>query len=179
MFKYVSIPMLLGKILFLVTLVKLALVIIVPKQGIETVVVACGVYLIWSMVGRLLLGASMRTGLKQMMYRKHRDAIESLKDSADFFQRNKWIDDLRWIFLLSSAKSGYREMSLVNLTYCHLQLLEHDEAKAYLATAKAEYPESELVKECETMLQRELEKPVADTIIRTIPSPDPTSTAED
>lgn len=157
--------------MFLIILVKLALLAFTPKPGVETVVVACGVYFLWSMIGRMLLGASMRRGLKLMLGGKYREAIAALQDSADFFKRNRWLDELRWIFLLSSAKSGYREMALVNMAYCNMQLHEKTAAFEQLDIAKAEFPESQLVAECADLLARNLENVEDDTTVTTIISP--------
>ncbi|WP_193811023.1 tetratricopeptide repeat protein [Kaistella flava (ex Peng et al. 2021)] len=78
---------------------------------------------------------------------KDMEAIASFKKSASFFSKYSWIDRYRYITLLGSSKYSYREMALINIAFCYVQLGEIEKAKEYYQNILREYPGNNLAKQ--------------------------------
>lgn len=77
---------------------------------------------------------------------RNKQAIASFEKSAKFFSDHLWLDQYRFITLLSAAKHGYREMALINIGYCYIELKDQEKAKEYYQKALQEYPNNEMAK---------------------------------
>lgn len=109
----------------------------------------------WSIVAYFVLFLVLRRGVA----RHHRagmsaahagnfeQAMQHFKDSYDFFSRHQWIDKGRYLFLLSCSKPCYRELALVNIGSCLVQLERGEEAIAAFERALQEFPNSDLAKQ--------------------------------
>ena len=97
-------------------------------------------------------------GLKKIFLRNHNkgitltkegknvEAIASFEKSAKFFSDHRWLDHYRFLTLLSASKCHYREMALVNISYCYMDLDNQDKAKEYYMKVLQEYPDNEMAK---------------------------------
>ena len=77
---------------------------------------------------------------------KNVEAIASFEQSAKFFGDHLWVDNYRFITLLSASKYLYREMALVNISYCYMALNNKEKAKEYYMKVLQEYPDNEMAK---------------------------------
>lgn len=77
---------------------------------------------------------------------KNLEAIASFEQSAKFFGNHVWVDNYRFITLLSASKHLYREMALVNISYCYMALNNKEKAKEYYMRTLQEYPDNEMGK---------------------------------
>ena len=101
-------------------------------------------YLILAALIRLLLTSHHRRGMHYAREGRMELAIPEFQKSYEFFSRHRWLDEMRYIFLLSTSKVGYREMGLLNLAYCDLWGDRGEDAvRTYLRTIE-EFPDSGL-----------------------------------
>ena len=104
--------------------------------------VGAGVYLVYSIGSRFLLLRAHRAGMRLVRREQFSDAIPHFQHSYEFFTHHRWIDDWRFVTLLSSSEISHREMALVNLAFCHAQLGSGEKAREYYLQAVREYPGS-------------------------------------
>jgi hypothetical protein len=101
-------------------------------------------YLVLATLIRLLLTSHQRRGMYYARAGRLELAIPEFQKSYEFFHRHPWLDELRYIFLLSTSRVSYREMGLLNLAYCDLWADRGDDAvRTYLRTIE-EFPNSGL-----------------------------------
>ena len=101
-------------------------------------------YIIFALIIRLFLTSNHRRGMHYAREGRFEMAVSEFERSHDFFSRNAWLDEMRYIFLLSTSKVCYREMALLNLAYCDLwQDRGEDAVRTYLRTIE-EFPDSGL-----------------------------------
>ena len=101
-------------------------------------------YLVLAAVIRLLLTSHHRRGMHNAREGRMELAIPEFQKSYEFFHRHRWLDEMRYIFLLSTSKVCYREMGLLNLAYCDLWGDRGEDAvRTYLRTIE-EFPDSGL-----------------------------------
>ena len=79
-------------------------------------------------------------------------AIEEFKKSYNFFCRHTWIDKYRCITLLSSRRSSYTEMALLNIAFCYTQSKNAKLSKEYYQKVLEFFPESEMAKSALNMI---------------------------
>jgi tetratricopeptide (TPR) repeat protein len=103
-------------------------------------------YLIISQSLRRIIAKDQRAGMVKVKQEKFNEAIPYFEKSYDFFKKYHWIDQYRYITLLSSARTSYKEMALVNIAYCYGQMGEGAHAKKVYERALSEYPNSGIAK---------------------------------
>lgn len=103
-------------------------------------------YLALSMSLRFGIAKAHRRGISLFKRKQYAEAVPEFERSYDFFRRNKWMDDWRFLMLLSSSRISYREMALLNLAFCHSQAGNGLKAKECYQRALAEFPYSEMAK---------------------------------
>ncbi len=81
------------------------------------------------------------------------EAGAEFKLSYDFFTRHPWIDDWRFITLLSSSRVSYREMALLNMAFCHAQEGDGVKAKEFYQRTLKEFPDSGMAKASLRMIE--------------------------
>lgn len=110
--------------------------------------VLCGVvtYLLLSMLLKLVIAKDQRRGMRYLKSGMYEDAIEYFEKSHDFFSKYDWIDKYRFITLLSLSRICFKEMALVNIGYCYVQMSDRTKAESYYRKALAEFPDSEIAK---------------------------------
>ena len=77
---------------------------------------------------------------------KNKEAIALFEKSAKFFGDHLWVDHYRFITLLSASKYLYREMALINISYCYMALNNKEKANEYYMKVLQEYPDNEMAK---------------------------------
>ena len=105
------------------------------------------IYLLLSFFLKKLIPKFHRKGMRYFRNKKYDLAINEYKKSYEFFQKNKWIDKYRALFLLSSSRISYSEMALVNIAYCYGQVGEGTKSKEIYEETLKEFPNSEIALE--------------------------------
>ena len=112
----------------------------VPKP----ILAATLAYIVLAALIRLLLTSHHRRGMHYARQNRLELAIVEFQRSYEFFHRHTWLDEMRYIFLLSTSRVSYREMGLLNLAYCDLWADRGEDAvRTYLRTIE-EFPQSGL-----------------------------------
>ena len=112
----------------------------VPKP----ILAATLAYIVLAALIRLLLTSHHRRGMHYARQGRLELAILDFQKSYEFFHRHAWLDEMRYIFLLSTSRVSYREMGLLNLAYCDLWADRGEDAvRTYLRTIE-EFPHSGL-----------------------------------
>lgn len=101
-------------------------------------------YLLISVVVRQAIPRYHRKGIRLFKNSQYENAIIEFQKSYDFFRKYKWIDDYRYVVLLSSSRISYLEMSLINMAYCYGQLGQGSRSKEIYEKALAEFPDSQM-----------------------------------
>jgi len=101
---------------------------IYPSKGF---IYGAGTYLIISVFLRNYLAKDHRSGMQKVKLGDFESAIPDFQRSYDFFTKHEWLDRYRYLTLLSSSRMSYKEMALTNIAFCHSQVGDGDQAKAY------------------------------------------------
>ncbi|WP_458627071.1 tetratricopeptide repeat protein [Winogradskyella sp. PC D3.3] len=109
-------------------------------------------YLLISLSLRNLIPHDHRKGIKNSNIGKFENAISDFEKSYAFFKKHKWIDNYRFIILLSSSKMAYKEMALANIAFCYSQIGNGIKSKAYYERTLKEYPENRIAKSALKMM---------------------------
>ena len=109
-------------------------------------------YIVASVLLRKKVTLHHRSGMTHFRNEEFSSALNSFQQSYDFFSLNRWIDDWRYITLLSSSRISYREMDLLNMAYCYGQLGEGDKARKFYERTLTEFPNSAMAKAAINML---------------------------
>ncbi len=99
-------------------------------------------YLALSYGLRILVPRDHRKGIRLTNKYKFAEAIPCFEQSLNFFSRYSWIDNYRFLTLLSASKMSYREMGLCNIAFCHTQIGNGQKAKEFYQQTLNEYPEN-------------------------------------
>lgn len=102
------------------------------------------IYLLLSVTLKKLIPRFHRKGIRYFKTKQYDLAIDEFNKSYEFFQKNKWIDKYRALFLLSSSRISYSEMALVNIAYCYSQIGEGAKSKESYEKTLREYPNSQM-----------------------------------
>lgn len=99
-------------------------------------------YLLLSFCLRNIIALHQRAGIRLFKRQQYKEAIPLFEKSYDFFSRNRWIDDWRFITLLSSSRISYREMALLNIAFCNTQIGDGIAARKTYEKVLSEFPTS-------------------------------------
>jgi hypothetical protein len=99
-------------------------------------------YLGFAILLRSVLARDHRMASKLVRQGEFAQAIPYYERSYEFFSRNKWIDDWRYVTLLSSSQICYREMSLVSEAFCYGQIGDGNKSYELYQRTLREFPES-------------------------------------
>ncbi len=102
------------------------------------------VYWTCSIALRYFVPKSHQEGMKLTKKQEFEKAIVSFKNSYDFFTKYRWVDNNRYLTLLSSSKMCYREMALCNIAFCYSQIGKGTNAIEYYSLVLEEYPDNGL-----------------------------------
>ena len=100
--------------------------------------------MVLSFVLRYTITLQHRRGVRLMKAQRFEDALPHFEISAEYFGRNRWVDQLRAFTLLSAARMSYREMALCNIAFGLSQLGRGVEAKEAYERVLREYPDNSL-----------------------------------
>ncbi len=110
-------------------------------------------YLLISYLLRNLIPRDHRSGIKNNNSGKFKEAISDFQKSYSFFTEYEWVDNYRFIVLLSSSKISYKEMALVNIAFSYTQIGNGQKAKEYYKQALSEFPQSIIAKSALKMIE--------------------------
>lgn len=109
-------------------------------------------YLALSMGLRYFIPKNHREGIQLTKKNQFEKAIAEYEKSHEFFSKNDWIDNYRFITLLSSSKMNYREMALCNIAFCYSQIGNGAKAIAFYKKTLVEFPENTIAESALKML---------------------------
>ena len=95
------------------------------------ILIGAAAYLVLSFALRRLIPRDHRAGIALLRREMFADALPHFERSYEFFTRHRWLDDWRFITLLSSSRVSYREMALLNVAYCYGQTGYGERSRAY------------------------------------------------
>lgn len=105
-----------------------------------------GVYLIYSVSSRNIIPRNHRRGVRALSQKNFDEAIELFTKSKEFFERNSWIDEYRYITLMSPSAYSYREMAMLNIAFAYSQKGEGAKAKESYLAVLSDYPNNVVAK---------------------------------
>lgn len=91
-------------------------------------------------------------GMKLVKAQKFAAAIPFFEKSYAFFSRNVWVDQYRFLTMLSASGMSYREMALCNIGFCYSQIGEGKKAIDYYTRTLEVFPENGLAQAALRML---------------------------
>lgn len=103
-------------------------------------------FILISLLLKFSIASYHRKGIKLFKKGKYLEAIENFEKSYLFFKKNSWLDDYRFITLLSSSKISYKEIALNNMAFCYAQLGNGQKAKEFYEKTLTEFPNSGIAK---------------------------------
>ena len=113
--------------------------------GVEPcIVVGTAAYMVLSIGLRRLVPRDHRAGVALFRRERFADAIPRFQRSYEFFTRHRWLDDWRFIALLSSSRISYREMALLNVAYCYGQMGDGERSLECYQRVAQEFPGSRI-----------------------------------
>lgn len=142
----ISWPLAIPQLLAMVIAIAAIELIIRPATFYHSILWGCAIYLVYSFGSRFLLTRAHRQGMQLTKSGKYQEAIAAFEKSYQFFSRYDWIDRYRFVTLMNPSAMSYREMALINIGYCYVQLGKKEEAREYYQKTLAEFPHSELAK---------------------------------
>jgi hypothetical protein len=77
-------------------------------------------YLIVGFLARLVFTRHHRQGMYLAQEGLFDEAVVEFQKSYEFFSANQWVDWWRFGLMLSSSRTSYREMALLNIAYCDM-----------------------------------------------------------
>ncbi|WP_157886828.1 tetratricopeptide repeat protein [Hymenobacter sp. PAMC 26628] len=124
-------------------------------SGVKTdsiVLYMSGIYLGLGLLLRYTVPSHHRKGMQLVKKQDYTGAIPLFEASYAFFTRKSWIDEYRYVTLLSSSRMCYREMALCNIAFCYSQTGEGQRATEYYNQTIMAYPENGIAQSALRML---------------------------
>ena len=140
-YRQISWPLAIPQLLAIVFLLFLTNLILGANNPYK-LMLGVGIYLAYSFSSRQIILGEHRRGMRLLQKHNFQDAIRCFEKSYTFFQKHSWIDKFRSIVLMSCSLMSYREMALINLAFCYVQIGNGGEAKKYYQQALKEFPKS-------------------------------------
>ena len=119
---------------------------LVTGEIIRGILIGVIVYVLLAAILRLSLQANHRNGMRLIDDKCYPEAAEFFRKSYVFFDKHRWVDDLRFITMFSSNALRFRDMDLNNYGVCLTCMEEHEKAlEVYqtLQTLNPDYPDLE------------------------------------
>jgi tetratricopeptide (TPR) repeat protein len=113
-----------------------------PTYGFLAISFGALIYLLYSYGSRFLLLRHHRSGRAFTDRGDYPKAIEAFKQSYRFFSSHVWMDEYRSLTMMTPVRQTFREMALVNIAFCYVQLGDVQQAKAHYQRALEEFPSS-------------------------------------
>ncbi|WP_460607608.1 tetratricopeptide repeat protein [Hymenobacter terrigena] len=102
------------------------------------------IYFGLALILRNFVARDHRKGMQLVKKQEFAEAIPFFEASYKFFTENSWVDEYRYITLLSSSRMCYREMALCNVAFCYTQIGEGRKAAELYKQVLETYPENGL-----------------------------------
>lgn len=93
-----------------------------------------------------------RTGIQFLRANAFAPAIQQFERSYALFARLPWLDNFRWLTLLSPSALSYREMALNNMGYAFVQLKKYGKARERYQQLLDEFPDGEMADAARTVI---------------------------
>jgi tetratricopeptide (TPR) repeat protein len=140
--KQTSWLMVIPQLIALAFCVALAALVLWPRLGLVSISLGAFAYLAYGVGSRWILLRPHRNGLRLTSDGKYPEAIHSFEQSYAFFSKYIWVDQYRYLTMLTPSANSFREMALVNIAYCYLQMGDWMKAKDYYQSIMAQFPNS-------------------------------------
>lgn len=122
--------------------------------GIMLILYPFGISALFSLFGYLLFLVPFywiiprfhRKGISLLYQGNYSESIIYFEKSIEYFERKKWLDTYRHLFLLVYSDYSFREAALMNIAFCKLKLKRNEEAVEDLMKILAENPKNILAK---------------------------------
>jgi tetratricopeptide (TPR) repeat protein len=115
-----------------------------PVSPLVSLAAGAMVYLVYSYGSRLALTGAHRRGMWLIRRRQWQPALKAFEASYAFFTRYPWLDEYRFLTMLTASAISYREMALNNMGYALLQSGEYARAQVYYARLLEQFPHTVL-----------------------------------
>jgi tetratricopeptide (TPR) repeat protein len=97
-----------------------------------------------TLILRHLIPRHHRRGMSLYKKQNFPDAISAFEKSYLFFKNHSWLDEYRFITILSSSKISYMEMALLNQAFCLSQIGKKDESILTYQSVLKQFPDSKI-----------------------------------
>lgn len=97
----------------------------------DSMIMAALTYSILAFILRKTITKNHRKGMVLLKQNQYLNCIPYFEKSISFFDQNKWVDQFRFITLLSSSKLSYKEMALCNIAFAYSQIGDGEKAILY------------------------------------------------
>jgi len=121
----------------------------------EPALMGAGAYVVVSFVLRKTLARHHQRGMVHLKREEFASALIQFQQSYDFFSRHGWVDQWRHLVFLSSNRTSYQKMALLNMAYCHNRMGEKEIAKELYHRTVARFPQSALARAAVQMANSE------------------------
>lgn len=115
-----------------------------PVSPISSIAAGIMFYIVYSFGSRMILTAAHRRGVKRVREKKWQAAVKAFEESYAFFTRFAWLDEYRFITMLTPTSISYREMALNNMGFALVQMGNNKQAKQHYAKLLEQFPQSDL-----------------------------------
>lgn len=105
---------------------------------------AASIYLLLSLFLRYTIAHHHRKGFALFKKGQYEEAIKHFHNSYDYFTKNQWVDQWRFITMFSSSRMSYREVALLNIGFCYSQIGDGKNAKKYYEETLKYFPDSKM-----------------------------------
>ncbi|HTL07991.1 MAG TPA: tetratricopeptide repeat protein [Chitinophagaceae bacterium] len=122
-------------------------------SGVDASLASLLVYVPMQLMLRRTVGSSHRKGSRLARQQQYTAAIPFFLRSLTYFNRHRWVDNYRFVTLLSVSNISYREMALYNLGYCYAQVGDKEKALIYLQQTLALNPDNKFAKDTLALLK--------------------------
>ncbi|MES0490119.1 MAG: hypothetical protein ABUK01_09015 [Leptospirales bacterium] len=109
-------------------------------------VMAAAVYIVLGVTLRTAVPSQHRKGLYLARKQSYEEALVYFQESVVFFREHRWVDQYRYLVLLSSSRISYLEMDLINEAFCLSQMGKKAEAIQKYEETLTEFPDSQIAK---------------------------------
>ena len=123
-----------------------------PASPVTAIAAGVMLYVLYSYGSRMVLTAAHRRGARLVREKKWQPALKAFEESYAFFTKFPWIDEYRFITMLTPTAISYREMALNNMGYVLVQSGDNRKAKQYYVTLLEKYPQSVLAESARKVL---------------------------
>lgn len=127
-------------------------VVMRPLSSISAIAAGIMLYIAYSFGSRMILTAAHRRGVRLVREKKWQAAVQAFEASYAFFTRFPWLDEYRFLAMLTPTSIGYREMALNNMGFALVQAGNNRQAKQHYLKLLEQFPQSDLAETARRVL---------------------------